>query len=224
MSTSPYETMPAPTLPPPATAPASDLPTPSPTPLTAPDAPQLAAAPPPPPAAAEQPPVTLLLPGSEAELPRLGEPGVVAPLPAVTVEPTFEVSEVQGSDAPVLPSLPTAQPHAAPTQVTAPEPATPDDTAPAATPDTDEDEPVQRDHPMAHLMGTTAPATEASKRAAEVRAEMRKRSKRVKLAVIAGFIAATAAAVIYVGPWLVDAVNEAGNTTDEPAIETVEQP
>jgi hypothetical protein len=168
----------------------------------------------------------MLLPGSENELPRLGEPGVVTRPAAVSapVEPTFDVSALQSADAPVLP---TAQPQAAPVQVPHAEPATPDGTAPAATPatpDTDEDKPAQRDHPMAHLMGTTAPATEASKRAAEIRAEMKKRSKRVKLAVITGFVAATAAAVVFVGPWLVDAVNEAGDTTDEPAVESVEQP
>ena len=73
-------------------------------------------------------------------------------------------------------------------------------------------------HPMAHLMpGKTAPS-EASRKAAQLRAAKKARAKRIKFGVAVGFIVAA----VVVGPplwnWLTDTFDESGSiTTDEPA-------
>ena len=77
-------------------------------------------------------------------------------------------------------------------------------------------------HPMAHLMMTKAAATEAGKRAAEFRAAQKKKSRRIKIGMLAGFAAFSAAFVVFVGPWLVNAVNESGTgSSDEPPVEQI---
>ena len=83
-------------------------------------------------------------------------------------------------------------------------------------PDTPTGEP---EHPMAHLMPSKQMPTEASRRAAEQRAIRKAKSKKVKIGVVAGMLVASAIVGPPLGKWLVDAVNEAGNTTtvDEPA-------
>lgn len=224
MSTSAHETMPAPTLPPPTGTQVPDLPPPPIVPLADAELPRLAVTPRPGPAATAHPPVTMLLPGSAAELPRLGEPGTVTPAPRPVTSPDLP------ADVPALPDAgtpvpPASAPPVIPTQMTPPDAA--GGQRPVAETETaagGDDQTGQRNHPMAHLMGTIAPATEASKRAAAARAEMKQRAKKIKIAVITGLVAVTAAAVIFVGPWLVDAVNEAGGTSGDPGVGSVEQP
>jgi hypothetical protein len=68
---------------------------------------------------------------------------------------------------------------------------------------------------MAHLMPTKSMPNEASRRAAEKRAAQKAKSKKVKIGVISGIIVFTAVVGPPLGKWLVDAINEAGDTTVE---------
>lgn len=78
---------------------------------------------------------------------------------------------------------------------------------------------VEPRHPMAHLMPEKSKPTEASMRAAALRAEKKAKARRTKIIVGVVMLAFTAV----VGPpaftWLADAVNEAGSTkSDEPVV------
>jgi hypothetical protein len=68
---------------------------------------------------------------------------------------------------------------------------------------------------MAHLMPTKAMPNEASRHAAEIRAAQKAKSKKVKIGVIAGILVFTGVVGPPLGKWLVDAINEAGDTTVE---------
>ncbi len=72
---------------------------------------------------------------------------------------------------------------------------------------------------MAHLMPSKQMPTEASRHAAEQRAIRKAKSKKIKIGVIAGVLVVSAVVGPPLGKWLVDAVNEVGNTStvDEPA-------
>ncbi len=104
-------------------------------------------------------------------------------------------------DVATLPSLPQAGPAVsvfeASDQLT--------DTAPGETAATGE-------HPMAHLMPARSKPTEASIKAAELRAAKKSKAKKVKILVAIGALVVTA----LVGPpavsWLTGAINEAGDT------------
>lgn len=87
----------------------------------------------------------------------------------------------------------------------------------------DGDGPAEPRHPMAHLMPEKSKPTEASLRAAQLRAEKKAKARRTKI--IVGVVMLAFAAVV--GPpafrWLADAVNEAGSTKtdEEPATTSV---
>jgi hypothetical protein len=134
-----------------------------------------------------------------------------AAAPATPPAPVAEAAPATPSiPAPSLPSLPTAAPAvpAAPAQVTD---AADTDTAQA---------PSQGDaeHPMAHLMGGTSRASEASQRAAELRAAKKAKAKKVKIFVAIGALVVSAVVGPPLWSWFTNALNEAGTTsTEEPA-------
>lgn len=71
---------------------------------------------------------------------------------------------------------------------------------------------------MAHLMPQRIKPTEASLRAAAQRAARKKKAKRIKIGVLAGFLAIAAIAGPPLGGWLMNAINESGSTkTEQPA-------
>jgi len=74
-------------------------------------------------------------------------------------------------------------------------------------------------HPMAHLMPTKSIPNEASLRAAEARATRKAKSRKIKIGLIAGMLVFSAVVGPPLGKWLVDAINEAGDTApvEEPA-------
>lgn len=171
------------------------------------------------------------------EAPRLGSGPITEPAPMVGTGPTLPTATE-----PVLPTLPAA--NAAPV-ATPPAPATvaparqfaPDPdldvaslpTLPQAGPvvsvfesiDELTDQVVAADaaptgkHPMAHLMPARSKPTEASIKAAEIRATKKAKAKKVKILVVIGALIVTA----LVGPpfvsWLTGAINEAGDTSTE---------
>ena len=71
------------------------------------------------------------------------------------------------------------------------------------------------EHPMAHLMPARSKPTEASIKAAELRAAKKSKAKKVKILVAIGALVVTA----LVGPpavsWLTGAINEAGDTSTD---------
>ena len=84
--------------------------------------------------------------------------------------------------------------------------------------DTEQESPVEPVHPMAHLMPEKTAPTEASLKAAAIRAARKKKAKRIKLGVAAGFLVVA----VVVGPplwsWLTNAINESGGaSTEQPA-------
>lgn len=170
----------------------------------------------------------------DGDAPRLGSATTtVAPAAPVDVPESPSSPEIPaGLDLPSLPSLPTAAPvltsatglpspddapQLAATPTVAPSP-THDETATTtdtAEPSETADEPA---HPMAHLMPEKAAPSEASMKAAAIRAAKKKKAKKIKLGVGAGFLVVA----VVVGPplwsWLTNAVNESGGvTTEEPA-------
>ncbi len=113
--------------------------------------------------------------------------------------------------APTLPTLPTL-PTSAPAAPTAPATQLEDGTLadPAVAPDAD--------HPMAHLMGGASQVTQASQRAAELRAAKKAKAKKLKIGFAVGALVVTAVVGPPLWSWFTDALNEAGNTsTEEPA-------
>jgi len=142
----------------------------------------------------------------------------LAPPPTMPGAPTL-------SDAPALPGAPTL-PVVSPVLSSlntplAPDPTTAVEQANGAQPNPATDDAAvaaEPDHPMAHLMPTKTMPNEASRRAAEKRAVHKAKSKKIKIGVISGMLIFTAVVGPPLGKWLVDAVNEAGNTS------TVEEP
>lgn len=146
--------------------------------------------------------------------PLLSAPGS-APLLGST-EPSH-LPTLPTTDSPVVPmpaadapSLPSAVPPApAPAPAARPSddlfPAEPD-VAPASTA-------VANAHPMAHLMPEKTAVSEASKRAAEIRAAKKAKARKIKIG--AALVALVVA--VLAGPplasWVSDALNDAGSTT-----------
>lgn len=126
-----------------------------------------------------------------------GGPSPLLPAPAVTAVPV--ITDLAG------PSLPSVDLMAA--AAAAAEQAD----AAAAT----SDEPR---HPMAHLMPQKSKPTEASLRAAEARAAKKKKARKIKIAVLVGFLGVGVLVGPSIGKWFMNAINDAGKTkTEEPA-------
>lgn len=106
---------------------------------------------------------------------------------------------------PSLPSLPTVAP-AAPSETTD----STETTATGATSATGE-----ADHPMAHLMEGKSKPSEASQRAAQMRAAKKAKAKKIKIYTAVGALVVS----VLVGPplwsWFTNALAEAGGTTTE---------
>lgn len=133
--------------------------------------------------------------------------------PAPTTSPTHEPIATPVTDSPDLPSLPTVA-------AAAPAPAAPVEdaavsTAPASGAEPTEDAPAPNEHPMAHLMGNTKSASEASRKAAEIRAAKKAKAKKIKIGVAIGAIVFAAVVGPPLGKWFVNAINEAGDTSTE---------
>jgi len=160
----------------------------------------------------------------DGEAPRLATGPLLAPAPAGPVAPMADPSGTLaiGGDAPALPLVSpvlTTDTPAAPTLPSAESlPTAFDTTTDGATsePSTSDAEPT---HAMAHLMPKKSMPTEASRRAAEIRAAQKAKGKKIKIGIIAGMLVFTAAVGPPLGKWLVNAINEAGNTSsvEEPA-------
>ena len=128
--------------------------------------------------------------------------------PAAPMAPTAETAP--SIPAPSLPSLPTTAP-AAPAA-----PAVVAETADAETPATPT--PGDGEHPMAHLMGGKSAPSEASQRAAQLRAEKKAKAKKVKIYTAVGALAVSALAGPPLWSWFTNALDEAGSTsTEQPA-------
>lgn len=151
----------------------------------------------------------------DGDMPRLAAP--VLPQAAPAANPTLLVTP----DALLAPPPPGSAPllmadsPALPTPVLA-APVLSGSSATSTASSDDGDGPAEPRHPMAHLMPEKSKPTEASLRAAALRAEKKAKARRTKIIVGVVMLAFTAV----VGPpafrWLADAVNEAGSTrTDE---------
>lgn len=183
------------------------------------DAPRLGggtSTPPAPPTVAFEPPVMAAPTGQASPhgpSPLLSAPGAapllgstdLSPRPAL---PTISEPVVPApvADAPMLPTVaaPTPIPVVAP--VTVP--------VHAAEPDTDVAPSAPTNaHPMAHLMPEKAAVSEASKRAAEIRAAKKAKARKIKIgAALAALVVAVLAGPPLVG-WVSDALDDAGSTT-----------
>ena len=144
----------------------------------------------------------------DGDIPRLASAPTMTPpqsdlmSPSQPLLPTPHRPDARPTPAPAvtLPTLPT---------FTATHPHTVTDTD-SATATESEAEPQ---HPMAHLMPKKSLPSEASRRAAEVRAVRKAKAKKIKISVAAGLLVVT----VLVGPplarWFAGAINEAGSTT-----------
>jgi len=142
------------------------------------------------------PPVETILPS----LPPAGAVRAAPPAPAAAPPEAAPIVALTAlDDLPTLPTLPTPAPATAPGLAQS-APATDGGDSAAEGPQ----------HPMAHLLAAK-PQTAASKRAADLRAARKKRSKRIKLTCAAVFLAVGAIAGPPLGKWLVDAINESGS-------------
>lgn len=167
----------------------------------------------------------------DGDAPRLGETAAPAPAPAERPTPMLDM-EGRVDIAESAPNLPTPTPLAATEDlpalpVVSPVLTSPDaPTLPAGTPNhvpmsteapvvEDLDEDGEPRHPMAHLMPGKSAPSEASRRAAEIRAAQKAKGKKIKIGIAVGSLVFTA----LVGPplfsWLSDALDEAGNTSTE---------
>jgi hypothetical protein len=126
---------------------------------------------------------------------------VFADMPA----PAIPAAAAPAIPAPELPTLPAAAP-AVPTSA-APQL---DDTAGKSTSDM-----ADAEHPMAHLMGGPTQVSQASQRAAELRAAKKAKAKKLKIGFAIGAVVVTAAVGPPLWSWFTDALNEAGNTSTE---------
>lgn len=91
--------------------------------------------------------------------------------------------------------------------------AVPEPTLPTEGSSTADAEPA---HPMAHLMPMKQPS-ESSAWAAELRAAKKRKGRRIKIGLTVGFVAVAALLGPPLGSWLWNAINEAGDTSPEPA-------
>ena len=116
--------------------------------------------------------------------------------------PTETASTQSAPSVPSLPTLPTAAPAADTSEAA--------EKAPAAQGD--------GEHPMAHLMGGTSAPSEASRRAAELRAAKKAKAKKMKIGFAVGAVVVSAVAGPPLWSWFTDALDEAGDTSyEEPA-------
>jgi hypothetical protein len=161
----------------------------------------------------------------DGEAPRLGAATPMQPSPSVldyellAAEPTVAAQPpVSGSmllppriDAePVLlaldgPSLPTSAPK-----------------VPAAP--SDGDGTGEPRHPMAHLMPEQGPKSDSQVWAAQLRAAKKAKARKIKIVAAAVFLAFAALVGPPFGRWLVNAINESGETSKTPAATTVPAP
>lgn len=163
------------------------------------DAPRLAAAPtlatPHAQRTPSQAPITMTLPDGVPSLPATAPTlPAASPVQAPTLPQASPV--LTSPDMPLLPGPTTVAARSAPPGV--------DDTPDASH---------QPAHPMAHLMPSKAMPNEASRRAAAQRAARKAKAKKIKIGVAAGMLVFTAVVGPPVGKWVVDAVNEAGDTS-----------
>lgn len=175
-------------------------------------------------------PNTPMQPGAEYTAP------APAPVDAAAAAPTIPTPTVPApvlpAAAPVTPAAPPtpAAPAAAPSPVfgegapSIPAPSLPTaaPTPPPAPPATDEssaaDPAGDAEHPMAHLMGDTATKpSEASKRAAQLRAEKKAKAKKMKISFAVGAVVVSAVAGPPLWSWFTNALDEVGTSTEQPA-------
>jgi len=136
----------------------------------------------------------------DGEAPRLGAAPTIALPPS---ERPTAIARLAPPPPDVMPTLPVVSPVlTSPTDHVVPNPS-------GTTPGTD----AEPQHPMAHLMPSKSIPNEASRRAAEKRAAAKAKAKKTKIGVITGLIVIMAVVGPPLGRWLVDAINEAGNTT-----------
>lgn len=119
--------------------------------------------------------------------------------------------EPVASAAPSLPTLPTITPTAPTSPATTPTVSASDDGTETSTTVA----PASADHPMAHLMPARSAPSEASKRAAELRAAKKAKARKIKIGVAIGALAVAAIVGPPLGKWFVNAINESGSTSTE---------
>lgn len=154
----------------------------------------------------------------DGDAPRLSATPTIAPPPGGRSEPmTPSMPTIQNlpADAPTLPAV--SPVLSSPATTLLPSASTSADHS-DSTDGSSEAVETEPEHPMAHLMPTKSAPTEASRRAAEIRAARKAKSKKIKIGVVAGMLVFSAVVGPPLGKWLVDAINEAGDTT------TVEEP
>ncbi len=154
----------------------------------------------------------------DGDAPRLASAPTIATPHSERIEPMSPAAPTAPTLLAEAPTLPVVSPVlSSPATPLLPSPTTVAEHAgtPGEVPTTADGEP---EHPMAHLMPTRTMPTEASRRAAEKRAAHKAKGKKVKIGVISGMLIFTAVVGPPLGKWLVDAVNEAGDTS------TVEEP
>lgn len=143
-----------------------------------------------------------------------GEAPRLAATPTIAVPPSERINAPAPPATILLTETPTL-PLVSPVLTSPTSPLLPGATTVADQGDADGIEP---EHPMAHLMPAKSMPSEAGRRAAEIRAARKAKSKKIKIGMIAGIMVFTAVLGPPLGKWLVDAINESGNTS------TVEEP
>lgn len=150
----------------------------------------------------------------DGETPRLGSAPTFATPVLGRMADAEPASAVLLSGAPTLPVV--SPVLTSPTMPSFPIADGPADHAPSQN----DDPAAEPEHPMAHLMPSKSRPTEASRRAAEIRAAQKTKAKKVKIGVIAGMMVFTAVVGPPLGKWLVNAINDAGDTST--VVETTE--
>lgn len=151
----------------------------------------------------------------DGDAPRLGSAPLLPPAPLG--------SDAAGA-APVTTAAPRPEPlrfaEQAPPVDPADLPTLPTPSAPTVEPIDSEDESgtehdAPTEHPMAHLMPAKSKPTEASLRAAEMRAVKKAKAKKIKIGVAIGAVVVSAVVGPPLWSWLSNAVNEVGVSPDE---------
>ena len=141
----------------------------------------------------------------DGEAPRLGAAPVIAAPPGERMPMTQAPAPVLLTD---MPTLPVVSPV-----LTSPKAGALPGAGAVANPDAGEGGAPTPEHPMAHLMPSKSMPSEAGRRAAEIRAVRKAKAKKIKIGMIAGFLLFTVVVGPPLGRWLVNAINESGNTT-----------
>ncbi len=173
-------------------------------------------------------PSTPMQPGAEYSAP--ADPAAAAPsIPTPTIP--APVLPTAAPVAPAAPPAPAAPAAAAPTAAPSPvfdagTPSIPAPSLPTAAPtpppapatETAATTAGDGEHPMAHMMGDTATKpSEASKRAAQLRAEKKAKAKKMKISFAIGAVVVSAVAGPPLWSWFTNALDEAGTSTEQPA-------